>query len=356
MKLLSRQKKERLLRLARYRERSRLKRGKRRWVIPDRRYVVPKEVIAAPQKFNLIRGDAGAVVRFLRAVGRRVLVDNKPVKVDFRNTTSFYVAGAILLYSEFDRIVRLSNLSKPITVIDPRARRAREVLKQIDIYSITGDKCDVVPEREDVVFWRATKGKDQSGEGPGSILEYVADRVKKDHAAQIVLSGIWRGVSEAVANTVDHAYLEPRADNFGQLTETKWWMFTQMRDGIFSAAVCDLGCGYKSTVNRSLPEEFLSRIISVFKGESFDAVAIKAAMEYGRSGTHESHRGKGSRDALSVLSGHGTGELHIVSNSGWVQYRFENGVEKGVQTGEFGIDIMGTIIWWKLPIKELRHG
>ena len=314
-------------------------------------HIAPKEVIKAPNRFCLTRGLGVEVVKFLKAVANRVLHMEKPVKLNFRDTEAFYVPGAIFLFSELDRIISLSNIPKPISIIDPYRRRPREVLKQIQIHQLTGDRSEVVPIRDDVVFWKATKGSDQSGDDLGPILEFVTERANEKHVKQVEISGIWRGVSEAVANVVDHAYESPRKDGFKGLKETKWWMFTQIREQRFTAAVCDLGCGYRSTINRNIPEKFIATFKELFNLQNKDAAAIKVAMEYGRSRTRQDNRGKGSRDALSVLTKHGQGELTILSNSGFVHYRVSGGKEK-VFMDDIGIDIGGTVIWWQLPLQE----
>ena len=340
---------ERQSRIARYRwEERALRRGKPR-LDPARRYVPPGAVIMAPAKFDAIRQSGRDTLKFLRAVAHRVLTEGQPVVLDFRRTVSFYPVSTIYLYAEIDRIVSLSPLAKPITIKEPQRRRAREVLKQVGIFEVTGDSCDIVPERSDVVYWKASKGKDQSGESL-AMLEVVADKVNKDHARQIELKGIWRGVSEAVANSVEHAYKVPRSDGFAGLPDTRWWMFTQLRDGIFTVAVCDLGCGYRATIVNSIPSYFLNEIAATLQGMNGDARSIQTAMEYGRSSTRQDERGKGSRDALSVLQKHGFGDLMILSNAGWVQYTYANGREQQVVHGSIEIDIRGTIIWWKLPV------
>ncbi|MGA0571160.1 hypothetical protein ACO2Q9_10615 [Variovorax sp. VNK109] len=351
MKKPSRELFERQARLARYSLDKRANKTQRHVIPVENRYVRPGELIVAPRKFDAIRASGRETVKFLRAVAQTILRDQQPTVLDFRHTESFYPVSTIYLYAELDRIVSLSHLPKPITIIDPHRRRAREVLKQIGLHEITGDSCDIIPEREDVVYWKASKGKDQSGEKL-AILEVVAEKVNKAHARHMELSGIWRGVSEAVANSVDHAYKVPRADGFNGLPETRWWMFTQLRDGIFTAAVCDLGCGYKATIAQTIPEKFISELANLLVGTNRDSIAIHTAMEYGRSGTHQSERGKGSRDALSVLRKHGNGDLMILSNTGWIQYTYANGREQKKIFGDLGIDIRGTIIWWKLPVGD----
>lgn len=340
---------DRLIRLARYSFARQIKRvGKRKKI---NSYISPRETIKAPLRFCLTKGLGIDVVKFLKAVANRVLKVEKPVILNFKDTEAFYVPGAIFLFAELDRIISLSNLPKPVTIIDPYRRRPREVLKQIQIHQLTGDSSEVIPTRDDVVFWRATKGNTQTGDDPGRILEFVTERANQNHVKQVEVSGIWRGVSEAVANVVDHAYENPRVDGFQGLEKTKWWMFTQIKDQKFTAAVCDLGCGYRRTINRNIPEVFIAKFNELFHSQNKDAVAIKVAMEYGRSGTKQGHRGKGSRDALSVLTKHGQGQLTILSNSGLVQFSLGNGLEK-VTMDDIGIDIGGTVIWWRLPLAE----
>jgi len=102
----------------------------------------------------------------------------------------------------------------------------------------------------------------------------------------------------------------------------------------------------------TIPEIFRTKWKQILTGKSNDVVAIRTAMEYGRSGTHEGFRGKGSRDALSVLEKHGTGTLYVISNTGWISYDYAKGVEVNFKSGNLGIDIGGTIIWWTLPLKD----
>lgn len=340
-------------RIAGYREAERQRRKGRARGPKSQRYVAPGAVIVAPKAFNITLGAGVEVVKFLRAVSTSVLVDQRPVILDFRGTEAFYPPATILLYSEVDRIVSMSSLAKPITIRDPRQRRAREVMKQIGIHDLTQDVCDIVPSREDVIYWRASKGATQSGESL-QFLEAVADKVNKDQARHLELTGVWRGATEAVANAVEHAYKLPRDDGFQGLAGTRWWTFTQLRNGIFTMAVCDLGCGYRATIGLTLPEAFVSSVATAFKGKNRDACAIDTAMQYGRSGTKVEHRGKGSKDAMAVVEKHGEGELVVLSNSGWMRYVYSRQKKWTSNAGALGIDIRGTILWWKLPLGAMQ--
>jgi hypothetical protein len=355
VKRLSLRQKLRQLRIAKWRLQDRIKRKRRFRKRSEDRFIQPTGEIKAPESFNLIRGAGKEVAKFLRAVANRVLLQKKPVTLNFKETKQFYVPGAILLFAELDRVITTSELHKPITIRDPIQRKSREVMKQIGIHNLTNDRCDVVPEREDVVYWKATKGNSQTGNAYGDLVQSIATRANTEHAKHIEVSGLWRSVNEAVANSIDHAYKHPRYDSFIGLDATKWWMFTQIKDNSFTLAVCDLGCGYRKTINETIPETIIAKVKATFVGSNRDALAIDTAMEFGRSGTKLHNRGKGSRDILSLVHKHGSGRVVILSNTGWMSYQFSQGEQIDKSTGDMGIDIGGTIVWWNLPLMEISH-
>ena len=95
-------------------------------------------------------------------------------------------------------------------------------------------------------------------------------------------------------------------------------------------------------------------VAAAFRGKNRDACAIDTAMQYGRSGTKDEHRGKGSKDALAVVEKHGEGELVVLSNSGWMRYVYTRQKKWTSNAGALGIDIRGTILWWKLPLGAVQ--
>ena len=338
-------------RAIRDRFRSRLRRRFMKRIAPERRFIAPSQRIAAPKCLDLMRGHGRLVVGFLRAVAEMVLEKNMPVRMDFSTTEEIHVPGAIVLFAEIDRIVSLASVAKPVTIISPIQRRPREVLKQIGLYDLTGDHCSTIPQREDVVYWRAIKGNTQTGDVYGPVVEAIAARANRDDAKKLEVSGLWRGVNESIINSVEHAYKKSRRDGFSGLNDTKWWMLSQIRDSVCTIAVCDLGCGYKSTINDSIPVKFIQSVAAFISALNIDVRAITTAMAYGRSGTHQGHRGKGSRDVLSLLQTHGEGSLVVMSNTGWVRYCYKDGMETERTDGDVKIDIGGTIVWWRLPLK-----
>jgi hypothetical protein len=348
VKRLSRWQRERHIRIARKRARRNFRKAAKRKT-ESQSVSLARNQYTVPWRFDL-GGTTGLEVRaFLDRVCDAVTAGDH-VRLDFRDTKIMYPAATILLYAEIDRLISTSTLAKPITILAPKSRRVREVLKQIGFFDLTGDASATVPSRRDVVYWRQAKGKDQSGPNL-ELIEVVAERVKAEHGSNLILDSLWRGVTEAVANSVEHAYKHPRSDGFQGLAETKWWVFTQVKDGVFFVCVCDLGCGYQATIGETISEILRAEIASLFKGKNRDAIAIETAMAFGRSSTGEGHRGLGSRDAMSVLERHRDGDLVVISNTGTVHYKYVGGVLTNRSQTGLGFSVNGTILWWRLPLK-----
>ncbi len=310
-------------------------------------------MLVAPFNFNLTRGDGRTIREFLDTLDEKVLQQGLEVQLDFRRTVRFMVPGALLLYAELHRVISLSTLAKPVKISAPKSDRARQVMKQIGIFELTGDVVAVKVNRADVIYWRLAKGQSQSGDEM-QILEMVADRVNQSDTARIEKSGLWRGVTEAVNNAHEHAYKTTRADGFAGLQNVRWWLLTQIREQRFTAAVCDLGCGYEKTLDITTREWFQSIPRRISGLTNSDTEAIQAALAYGRSGTRLTERGKGSRDALALLEKHGNGELYLLSNRGVVRYVCKRGRLELKSVSPLDFDVKGTIIWWNLDLGAIQ--
>jgi hypothetical protein len=221
------------------------------------------------------------------------------------------------------------------------------------MHEITGDKCDIVPTREDVVHWRSAKGFDQSGVPSGEFLVEALSRAREGGPIQFDEKAVWPGLNEAQNNTIDHAYesVRTRGMSVQPAVGSRWWMFYQLRDGIFSVAVCDLGCGYAQTIDKTIPEAVSSWLKLPRSSECDDTQAIKIAMEYGRTRTGQSERGKGSRNALEVLDANPGAKLLVYSNGGLVTYtNADHRSDLVVNESAFPFNIGGTIVQWIIPV------
>lgn len=315
----------------------------------------PRKTLIAPVTFDLTRGSGANVISFLEKIERRVIVEKRRVRLNFKSTKSFYVPGALMLYAALSKIIAEATMTKPITIIPPRAtlinNAARQVMQQVGLYDLTADRINVRTDREDVIYWKMVTGADQSGDQL-AMLETLAEKINKSDKDILASKDLWRGVTEAVNNTSDHAYDYPRSDGFEGLDSVRWWLLTQLRGNTFTAAVCDLGCGYSKTLTPEIGEWFKGVPAKWLGKENEDTLAMQAAMEYGRSRTKLNERGKGSRCALALLEKHGSGELYLLSNAGCLHYECVKNVVTLKQVITLAFDIKGTIIWWNLHLGD----
>ena len=134
-------------------------------------------------------------------------------------------------------------------------------------------------------------------------------------------------------------------------------MLTQVRDNTLTLAVCDLGCGYKLTIKQEI-WEFISKSLTglLLGNQNEDTRAIRGAMEYGRSSTNKTERGKGSRDAMTLLESVGNikepSTLYVLSNKGYLIYSYDGKETKLKSTDTLDFDSKGSIVWWNLQLGE----
>lgn len=160
---------------------------------------------------------------------------------------------------------------------------------------------------------------------------------------------MWVGISEAVGNAALHAYLEPRGTNSRRMGSKRWWMLSQVRDGLLSVTVADLGIGIPRSLPLKWPVSTLSRIYDKIASKGPDERAIRAAMEVGATRTGESHRGKGLPQIWRELRDVPGAIITIHSNCGALGWNGQNNSE---ESREFIDSIYGTVISWTVPIND----
>lgn len=197
-----------------------------------------------------------------------------------------------------------------------------------------------------VRHWRYATGE-RVNEQTNKAFESFEGRLSPELA-----KGMWKSVSEAVVNSVEHAYLEPRGVNGPRMHSSRWWMFSQEKEGQLTVAVCDLGTG----IPRSLPirwePSLLARVFNSLRGEGPDLRAIRAALRVGASSTGGDHRGNGLPQIWNTLQSAQNASIQILSNRAQLSW---NGAVKKEFALEFTESIFGTIIIWTVDVNEPTH-
>lgn len=306
--------------------------------------------LAAPFAFA-IQGNQNrrSVFKFFHKLRELTLERKLKVILDFSETDVNSSPAMLLFVAELDRIKRILKDDFAVSIDTVKNRRVDQLLYQIGVYSICGINKPSLAESsidETVRHWRYATGE-RVNEQAERAFENIEGRLTPELA-----KGMWKSLSEAVVNSVEHAYLEPRGVNGPRMGHARWWMFSHEKDGRLSVAVCDLGIG----IPRSLPHRWqsglLTRAYDKFAGDGPDLRAIRAALVVGASSTHESHRGKGLPQIWNTLRSVPNASVTILSNHAQLAW---NGEAKQEFSHEFSESLCGTIIMWSVDVTGMAR-
>lgn len=303
-------------------------------------------VIFSPSSINLGR-EIDDYFEFLRQL-RELKV--RKVCIDMTNVRMMVADAALLFKAELSRLVEDENLV--ITAKSPVRDKIKQVLKQTGISKLLNLFIEVSPNHNDVVHWRVAEGS-RSLIDPEALASIMDDI---EAVTGMASHPLYQGIIESMANCVEHAYKPHSEVSRPMPSGTGWWVFQQVKDNVLSVVVCDLGIG----VRRSLPLT-LAKEVGLYKKlmhltrrtKGIDNRALLAAMEYGRTSTKETQRGKGMRNAHRVVDELGEGDFVALSNAGAYAYRRKGDGSDPLQTTvRLRHSIHGTILGWKLPLKS----
>ncbi|MDP1559248.1 MAG: hypothetical protein Q8K59_08825 [Nitrosomonas sp.] len=351
MKRLSKQTRWWLIQLSRV-----LKRKLTRELIRKRRYkkrrtnsntntksTIVEESISAPRAFNIEdKKTRKHVIKFLHDL-RKIFArsDIQKVIIDFTNTDKFIADATLLFYAELSHLIGMKQNGIVIKYRPPINDRASEVLHQIGFYTMCGGKTRKRSTKnyDDVVHWRVAQG---------SVVDnsICADAIEKyeGQLAEPLINGLFRGLGEAMTNTIHHAYINTRDDGLNYSPPTKnWWMFSQARNNYLSVVFCDLGIGIPNTLPIQKP--YLFKILDSLGMTGKDSEYIKIAIEDKRTRTNQPERGKGLGDIVDVITKQNSGTVRIHSNSGIFIKD-----ETRTVTRDLKESILGTLIYWRVPL------
>lgn len=296
-------------------------------------------VVKSPVHFDIYDGaQRKQTVLFLSRLRSMVLDGSRKIWIDFSETRKFGSGGAILFFAELSRLLE----NTPSLMIRgglPRSNKAAQVLQQIGLSHLLKIKNNTECLDGDVVNWRAARGQGAIGEKYDEIMGYYDGRITES-----LQSELYTGITEAMTNAHQHAYIEQRGDGISTPAGYKpWWMFSQEREGKLSVVFCDLGIGIPSSLPKTRPR--LWNLMERF-GMS-EGRRIEGAVRNSQTRTKKQHRGKGLRQIIQTISSCKGGKAIIMSNKGW--YSMKAGKK---DSGDFADSIMGTVIYWQMPLPQ----
>lgn len=340
------------IRLCTKREKKRLKRLNKKK--KDRGYSQPDSEqnnfinIKAPKVFELRnKKHHKKLMSFILKIRAHVLTHNRKIRIDFSITESMVVCGTLRFFAELNLIKKEKGSLNLITCTYPKNNRVAQVLQHLGILKMLNRNCSITPDRDDVINWKTASGENTDATRVGEILETQSNLPRKKS------KNLYRGVSEAMTNVSQHAYLDIKETS----KHKGWWMFCKEENDQIFVAFCDLGVGIPITLPQSLEKNNEKKLFAQVWNKFFpnrkkltDGELIRAAIEVKRSRTKKSHRGKGLLDMIKVIEKTKCGNLAIFSNRGIYQYEFDN-LSALESTRNYKDSILGTLILWSLPLK-----
>jgi hypothetical protein len=123
-------------------------------------------------------------------------------------------------------------------------------------------------------------------------------------------------------------------------------MFTREVDGQLEVIVCDLGIGIPRSLPLSWNRKMLGKLREAFNGDGPDVAAVKSALILGETSTEQKNRGKGLPQVWAATTAAPDGAVGIFSDRAYVR----NTAKQGVESAHFVDRVLGTIVWWKVPV------
>lgn len=288
-----------------------------------------------------------ALVSWLTKLRETTIRKKRPVFIDFRMSAKAEVVGFILMQAEIDRIQSIKGKSY-VRGNSPNDPIAAQVFHQVGLSSLLGIKGDIPITDKDVVYWNHTHGTKIEGDKGGKLIVEIAKAHDLDDS---ITDNLYNGVSEAITNSVMHAYPDDRSEDVRYLYgKKKWWMFTGINEDILHVVVCDLGIGIPNSLKHKHPDLY-EKFKSLFRYKNHSKL-IQVAMEEGRSRSDEPHRGLGMVELKNFINFTHNGKLAIFSQKGGFLY-FGDGGENIERLRNFKGSMMGTVVAWSVPLETL---
>jgi hypothetical protein len=310
--------------------------------------------VFAPRRFGLEReATRTPLVKFLGNVRRLVWSKKKNVLIDFSATEKMHPSGTLLFVAELERIRRARGDNSCFRCKLPRDIIVRQVLQQVGILDLL--RCEARQNESDfaanVRHWKYATGLEVDGAKFETFQKAFEGKI-----AAPLLTDFYAGITEAMTNSIHHAYEAERGDGIGLSSDTnRWWMFSQQKDNNLSVAFCDTGIGIPRSLLTSghWSESLLGGILKKlgFAG-NFEGELVRSAIELHKSRTGSEHRGRGLGEILDVVRNSGRGNFTILSNRGFYRYDSDSKTEVIM---DFDDSIMGTLILWNVPVDHGAH-
>lgn len=327
--------------LAYYKRTHKLKISKKQLTVSNKRVS-----FTAPVSINYYNNrDFEVTNKFLSNLRDCVLKNNR-VYIDFSLTKNISAAAMLSFLAEVDVLTKKSKFGlNAISFSHPKEKKIESILNQVGFYDLLRKPKRETERYDDVTFWKYTSGSCSEPLLAKGMMVEIKKELERNSSKKL-----YRGFTEAMSNSVEHAYIDDLMHTENDET-AKWWTFAGIHEKHLTVVICDKGVGIPSTLPKTQGVSVLNKIfkkLGVSLANVKDSTYIKASTTLQETRTGELNRGKGLNDIKSVIDSIGDGFMGIFSSKGRYIYKGKTGNINEVLK-DYKSSVNGTIIEWTIP-------
>ncbi len=313
-----------------------------------------KEVIELPEQFNLENNFVNVVDKINQVA--KCIKMGTDFYIDFDKIKNIGVSATLMLAAELSiyKIVKGMSLSgKGMRAYDSNwDESVRNRLKEMGFFELLNVESQVekTPKNggEQEIFIKFTSGTENVKDGTDvqKFITNVKSTLTKGKIPKGLSLHLHAGMSEAINNTVEHAYKGNKEEE-----QNRWWISASVnRNNREMKVICyDRGLTISKTIRET---ETKLKKIKMFLS-SKDHEIIMATMKHKQSSTKESNRGNGLSSLIGFIEKNGRGVMRVYSGKGMVQYdesrKHDN---KGYNSDMLSSKMRGTLIEWSVILNN----
>jgi hypothetical protein len=294
-------------------------------------------------------------IKFINDIKETVFNDNLYAILDFSKCKEITAETCVVLAAEIDRCNKL--FPESVTGTYPKDVDVYFLLNELGFFHLLGIR-STKPEFDDlpeVDVVRLQSGADN----PINLMRGIKELFYKDgdedeniQSKSPFSKKVFRALTEAMGNAVEHAYPEDFKRNKKDTCIPKWWRagFKVNEDNMVIMILYDQGAGIPNTLKTNWKEK-LDALASVLTRDPYDDEKIALAMEKGRTSTKVKGRGQGSFDMQKLIRESSDGILSIFSYKGAYSY-FNSGKYETFNLDHY---LEGTLIVWRICLNSLAE-
>ncbi len=311
--------------------------------------------VLCPPQIGLLGKYGPATFDFIAKI-KSTAAKHGRVKLGLQQLKKINADAMVLLQAE---VTALLHNNVGVTVIKPKTARERAVLSHTGFFALLGTTSKIKTEiYESVYRWQVECGnKGIEGERISNMLESSLAFAQEVLIDDTLLFKIKTGISEAVSNTMLHAYIDERNGGFSLDTgQLKWWAFAcfNKEDKSFTLISIDLGIGMARSIDEVYDDYRRKQQLKswawlrdkISGKKDHEIIRLLAESNDNLSSTKETYRGLGLQtDIIGLSKNYPNIDIAIYSNKGYYSTFNDKTTSK-----ELADNVNGTIVAWTIKL------